>query len=129
MDACDEPEDEQERHEGRGLHQAEREDHHRPQQVGGQHRSAPIPAVDVDARHEADRERGHGLGDRHQRQHRRRAGQVVDDEENEQQGDAVPDVADDLSAEEVAIVADAEDVAHAHGRGVGHRSPLPFVRG
>ncbi len=125
----DEPEDKEEGHEGRRLDQAECEDHHRPQQIGGQHGSAPIPSIDVDARHEADREGGHGLGDGHQRKHRGRAGQVVDDEEDEQQRDAVADVADDLSAEQVAVVADAEDVAHAHRRGVGHRSSRPLVRG
>ena len=125
----DEPEDEQERHEGGGLDQAEGQDHHRPQQVGSEHDPAAIPTVDVDAGHEADREGGHGLGDGHQRQHRGRAGQVVDDEEDEQQGDAVADVADDLAAQQVAVVADAQDVAHAHGRRVAHRSSRPFVRG
>ena len=125
-----EAQDVEERHQDRALHETEREDDAGSQQVGGEHDPATVPAVDVDARDGADRERGDRLGDGHHRQGGGGPGQVVDDEQDEQQRDAVADVGDDLSGEEVAVVADTQDVARAHRRRrTGHRRALPVGRG
>jgi hypothetical protein len=124
-----EAEDVHQRQERRALHEREGEHDAGPQQVGREHDPTPIPPVHVDAGDQADREGRDRLSDRHHRQRGGRAGQVVDDQQDQEQGDPVADVGHRLPDEEGSEVADAQHVADAQRlrlRLDGHRPFRPF---
>ncbi len=107
----------------------------RAQRVGDDHHPAPVPAVDVGARDDPDRQRRDGQRDRDRGEGEGRVGELVDEEQQRQQRHPVADVGDGLGRPQPPEVGDAQDVAHGHRRrarlgahrssssvlGVGHR--------
>ena len=100
------------------------EDDDGPQRVRDEHDPAPVVAVGVGAREQADRHRRQRDEDRHQGDGRRRPGEVEDEQEQGEVGHPVADVGDRLGEVQAAEVGDAEQPADAHvGRWRRWRQP------
>jgi hypothetical protein len=96
-----------------GVHEHQEQHGAGPQQIGGDHRPAPVPAVGVDAGDRAQQHRRHGLGGHGQARRHRRAGQPEDEERRGDQQEPGADHGQELAGEQEAEVADAEGAEHA----------------